>query len=103
MAIDFGNPKEYLSSKLDDLLDGISESYGTLLMEELISRLESTITDFNNEMTSVFEYLKEKESNRQSMLRKIKSGESVEVDGSEKTQKPAWKEKIDNIEKKKKK
>ena len=58
MAIDFGNPKEYLSSKLDDLLDGISESYGTLLMEELISRLESTITDFNNEMTSVFEYLK---------------------------------------------
>ena len=103
MAIDFGNPKEYLSSKLDDLLDGISESYGTLLMEELISRLESTITDFNNEMTSVFEYLKEKESNRQTMLRKIKSGESVEVDGSEKTQKPAWKEKIDNIEKKKKK
>ena len=103
MAIDFGNPKEYLSSKLDDLLDGISESYGTLLMEELISRLESTITDFNNEMTSVFEYLKEKESNRQAMLRKIKSGESVEVEGSEKTNKPAWEEKIDNIEKKKKK
>ena len=87
MAIDFGNPKEYLSSKLDDLLDGISESYRTLLMEELISRLESTITDFNNEMTSVFEYLKEKESHRQAMLRKIKSGESVEVEGSEKTNK----------------
>ncbi len=103
MALDFGNPKEYLSGKLDDLLDGISESYGTLLMEELISRLESTITEFNNEMTSVFEYLKAKESNRQEMLNKIKSGEPVEVGDGVKPNEPAWKEKIEKLEKKIKK
>ena len=32
--------KKYLSDKLDDLLDGINESYGSVLMQELINRLE---------------------------------------------------------------
>ena len=41
--------KQYLSDKLDDLLDGINESYGVVLMEELLSRLELTIKDFNDE------------------------------------------------------
>ena len=34
----------------DNLLDGINESYGTVLMEELLNRLEITIKEFNNEM-----------------------------------------------------
>lgn len=106
MAIDFSNPKEYLESKLDDLTEGISESYGEKLMEELISRLETTITDFNNEMQQVFEHLKTNESNRQEMLRKIKSGEPIaeeKVEVKEKSSKPAWEEKINKIEKKKSK
>ena len=43
MAVDLTDSdkrKEYLTEKLDDLLDGINESYGVTLMEELISRLE---------------------------------------------------------------
>ena len=106
MAIDFSNPKEYLESKLDDLTEGISESYGEKLMEELISRLETTITDFNNEMEQVFENLKSNETNRQEMLRKIKSGEPVNDNQIEETKeppKPAWEEKIEKIEKKKSK
>tara|TARA_B100000700_G_scaffold184915_1_gene203823 strand:+ start:166 stop:489 length:324 start_codon:yes stop_codon:yes gene_type:complete len=106
MAIDFSNPKEYLESKLDDLTDGIGETYGTKLMEELISRLETTITDFNNEMEQVFEHLKTNESNRQEMLRKIKSGEPIaeeKVEVEEKPSKPAWEDKIDKIENKKSK
>ena len=35
MAIDFSNPKEYLESKFDDLKEGIGETYGSKLMEEL--------------------------------------------------------------------
>ena len=106
MAIDFSNPKEYLESKLDDLTEGIGETYGTKLMEELISRLETTITDFNNEMEQVFEHLKTNESNRQEMLRKIKSGEPIaeeKIEVEEKSSKPAWEEKINKIEKKKSK
>ena len=106
MAIDFSNPKEYLESKLDDLTEGVGETYGTKLMEELISRLETTITDFNNEMEQVFEHLKTNESNRQEMLRKIKSGEPIaeeKIELEEKESKPAWEEKINKIEKKKSK
>jgi len=103
MAIDFASSKEYLTEKMDDLLEGISDSYGTVLMEELISRLETTITDFNNEMNTVFEHLKIKESNRQEMLKKIKSGESIEVKVEEKAKKPVWEDKIKKLEKKKNK
>ena len=103
MALDFANSKEYLTEKMDDLLEGISDSYGTVLMEELISRLETTITDFNNEMNTVFEHLKVKESNRQEMLKKIKSGESVDAKVVEKKKSPAWEDKIKKLEKKKKK
>ena len=106
MAIDFSNPKEYLEAKLDDLTEGIGETYGSKLMEELISRLETTITDFNNEMEQVFEHLKTNETNRQEMLRKIKSGEPVSEDKMEvkaEPSKPAWEEKINKIEKKKSK
>ena len=103
MALDFANSKEYLTEKMDDLLVGISDSYGTILMEELISRLETTITEFNNEMNTVFEHLKVKESNRQEMLKKIKSGESVNTKEPEKKKSPAWEDKIKKLEKKKKK
>ena len=106
MAIDFSNPKEYLESKLDDLTEGIGESYGTKLMEELISRLETTITDFNKEMEQVFEHLKSNESNRREMLDKIKSGQPIREEVPEVKQepaKPAWEEKIEKIEKKKNK
>ena len=99
MSIDFASPKEYLSNKLDDLLEGISDSYGTLLMEELISRLEATITDFNNEMSSMMEHIKE--NSRQNMLKKIKSGDSIE-DKSDTIEKPVWEDKIEKLEKKKK-
>ena len=36
--------------KLDDLLDGINDSYGKLLLDELIMRLELTVKDFNAEI-----------------------------------------------------
>ena len=35
--------KEYLAEKLDDLLGGINDSYGVILMKELLDRLELTL------------------------------------------------------------
>ena len=75
-------------------------------MEELISRLETTITDFNKEMEQVFEHLKSNESNRRELLDKIKSGQPIDSQAKEvvkKSSKPAWEEKIEKIEKKKNK
>ena len=50
MSIDFAKKEAregYLQSKLDDLLDGINASYGQTLLDELMSRLEATVDDFN--------------------------------------------------------
>jgi len=50
--------KQYLSEKLDDLLEGINDSYGTILMEELLSRLGQLV---------------KKEQERQQLLEMLKS------------------------------
>ena len=74
--------KQYLSDKLDDLLDGINESYGTVLMEELLNRLELTIRDFNDEMKILCDQLIQKEEERQQLLEMLKSGEGMPLDVS---------------------
>lgn len=74
MAIDFDKEqgrKEYLTSKLDDLLDGINDSYGKVLLDELISRLEATVKDFNEEIHSLTDQLKENTTLKQELLQKI--------------------------------
>ena len=70
--------KQYLSDKLDDLLDGINESYGTVLMEELLNRLELTISDFNAEMKILCDQLVKKQEERQHLLEMIKSREDMD-------------------------
>jgi len=80
MELDFNSEesrKNYLKDKLDDLLEGISDTYGTSLMEELISRLELTIKDFNEEMSALCDELVKKEKERQQILDLIKSGDSA--------------------------
>jgi len=69
--------KKYLSEKLDDLLDGINDSYGTLLMEELLTRLELTVKDFNEEMKALCDQLIKKEKERQQLLEMIKSTDGL--------------------------
>ena len=69
--------KEYLAEKLDDILEGINESYGTVLMEELLKRLELTIQDFNDEMKTLCDQLFKKQEERQNLLQMIKTKESM--------------------------
>ena len=80
MSIDLDSTegrKQYLSEKLDDLLEGINDSYGTILMEELLSRLELTVKDFNDEMKSLCGELVKKEQERQQLLEMLKSSEGM--------------------------
>ena len=80
MSIDLDSTegrKEYLSDKLDDLLVGINDSYGTLLMEELLNRLELTVKDFNDEMKVLCEQLVVKEKERQQLLEMLKTTSSM--------------------------
>ena len=80
MSIDLDSSegrKQYLSEKLDDLLEGINDSYGTLLMEELLSRLELTVKDFNDEMKVLCDQLVTKEKERQQLLEMLKTSEGL--------------------------
>ncbi len=82
MSIDLDSTegrKKYLSEKLDDLLEGINDSYGTLLMEELLLRLELTVKDFNDEMKNLCDELVTKEKERQQFLEMLKVNESMPV------------------------
>ena len=82
MSIDFDTTegrKKYLSDKLDNLLDGINDSYGKLLLDELIVRLELTVKDFNEEMKVLVERLVKKEKERQQILEMMKSSASTDI------------------------
>ena len=82
MSIDLDSTegrKHYLSEKLDDLLEGINDSYGTLLMEELLARLELTIKDFNDEMKNLCDELIKKEKERQQLLEMLTTSDGMPV------------------------
>ncbi len=79
MAIDFQKEegrKNYLTEKLDDLLTGINDTYGKALMNELVSRLENTVKDFNDEVGELMLQLKDNLEEKMKMLQNIKTGNS---------------------------
>ena len=87
--------KKYLSEKLDNLLDGINDSYGKMLLEELIGRLETTIKDFNDEIVELCSQLSEKEKERQHVIDMMKS-DDADSDNNDSTD---WEKKLEEIEK----
>ena len=110
MAVDLQNAdsrKSYLSEKLDDLMDGINDSYGTVLMDELISQLERTVSKFNEEVQRLMGQLKDNSDRRDGLLEKIKTGVVGEVTHdtlepiSDKKEMSAWELKLEEMEKKK--
>ena len=109
MGVNLQNPdarKSYLSEKLDDLMDGINDSYGTVLMDELISQLERTISKFNKEVQTLIGQLKDNSDRRDGLLEKIKTG--VIEEAAHDTPEPilkrkelsAWELKLEEMEKK---
>ncbi len=98
--------KSYLSEKLDDLMDGINDSYGTVLMDELISQLERTVSKFNDEVQILMGQLKDNSDRRDGLLEKIKTGVVEEAAHdtpesiSDKKEMSAWELKLEEMEKK---
>ena len=63
MSIDFSSQDDrlsYLNEKLDDVLASINAVYGSSLTDELVTRMERTIIDFNDEIASVMSDIKDK-------------------------------------------
>ena len=59
--VDFDNSESrmtFLKSQLNDMLDGINSIYGQDLMDELLTRLEKTVENFNGEVSGLIGKLK---------------------------------------------
>ena len=87
MGIDFESQDgrtNYLNEKLDNLLSGINASYGQILLDELVIRLQRTISDFNDEVEGIMGELKESSERRSQIMHDliIEKDEST-GDGSE--------------------
>ena len=87
--------KKYLNDKLDNLLEGINDSYGKMLLEELIGRLETTIKDFNDEIVELCSQLSEKEKERQHVIEMMRSEDVSDDTGAS----SEWEKKLEEIEK----
>ena len=93
---------KFITENMSDLIEGVNESYGPVLVEELITRLRKTIEEFNNEITSAFDQLKSREDERQKMYDMIKEGSIIENKNDEDVENSSnlsdWEIKINEIE-----
>ena len=100
MAIDLSTPEgrsNYLNDKLSDLINGVDSTYGNLIFDELLKRIDKTIKDFNSEMEIVFDELKVNEKKRQSMLLKLKKQKSPDEENQEDKEKKELEQKLLNL------
>ena len=102
MSLDLKSKEDknkFIEQNMSKLIEGVNDSYGPILVEELMGRLRKTIDEFNEEIIIAFDDLKSKESSRQNMFKMIKDGnipsESENEDNSKLTE---WEEKIKEAE-----
>ena len=88
---------KYLEDKFDNLIDVIGKNYGEPLMEELISRLNVTIDEFNDEMLNLFKALRDREKEREKYLSNIKNEKTVKKSSKNKKL-TKWEEKFKELE-----
>ena len=90
---------KFIKENMSDLLEGVNDSYGPILVEELMNRLRETISEFNEEISSAFKQLKLKEDDRQKMYDMIKEG-NIPIDDKDVSSSNLsdWEIKINEIE-----
>ena len=80
MSIDFDNKdsrQNYLNEKLDNLLSGINNTYGQVLLDELVTRLQRTLDDFNEEVQEIVGGLKESSDRRNQIIHDLMEGKEA--------------------------
>jgi len=72
-----------LSAKLNEFLDGVGDSYGKVILDELVTRLEYTITDFKDEVGEIMEQMLENAANKKEILSNLIARESSTSSGDD--------------------
>ena len=100
MAIDLSTPEgrsNYFNDKLEDLITGVDSTYGTIIFDELLKRIDKTISDFNEEMEEIFKDLKLSEKKRQSVLRKLRRQQAKNEEDEGERKRKAWEQKLKDL------
>ena len=84
--------KTFISDNLTDLMSAINDTYGPVLLQELLKRIERTINDFNEEITDAFDRLKSIDKKRQEAFSKIEFNDENLIEDS----KTEWEKKLDD-------
>ena len=115
--------KEYLEEKLHLIGDRLNDAYGQPLLEELITRMERTVSHFNEEVDGILDSIKSRTQNQHYKLAtlrgddpiknaltedeqrvdKTSDSDSISEDKSEKEDKEPKKSKFSFLKRKKKK
>ena len=80
MSIEFDNKdsrQNYLNEKLDNLLSGINSTYGQVLLDELVTRLQRTLDDFNEEVKDIVGDLKDSSDRRNQIIHDLMEGKEA--------------------------
>ena len=80
MSIDFESKEgreTYLNEKLDNLLSGMDKVYGQVLLDELVTRLQRTLDDFNEEVQEIVGDLKESSDRRNQIIHDLMEGKEA--------------------------
>ena len=108
MSIDFSSQDDrlsYLNEKLDDVLASINAVYGSSLTDELVTRMERTIIDFNDEIASVMSDIKVNADKKNQLLHEIIDGNVTISEGPSDGSTPttdtdglsAWEKKLEGL------
>ena len=84
---------KFIKDNLSTILEGINDSYGPVLVDELLRRIDYTITEFNEEMSNAFNLLKEKDEKRVEAFKKYEAESENSL-----TAKNEWEKKIENLD-----
>ena len=84
---------KFIKDNLPDVLDGVNDSYGPLLVDELLRRINHTISEFNEEMSNAFNLLKEKDEKRAEAFKKFEAENENSL-----SKKNEWEKKLENLE-----
>ena len=74
--------KEYLEEKIQAIGEKLGDAYGQPLMEELIMRMERTVSHFNDEVDAMIDSLKSRTKNQGYLLASMR-GEDPDAEPEE--------------------
>ena len=69
--------KEYLEEKLHLIGDRLNDAYGQPLLEELITRMERTVSHFNEEVDGILESIKSRTQNQNYKLSTLRGDDPI--------------------------